>query len=515
MNIVADLRFAGAAVVAAFASLSANGAINGNTEWWSVSPRTTIGEVVAAVPDSAVATAATNYTDSVGASARSYADGVARELDASLKAYADAAVEEAALAAATNAVDPEVLIEIATGAKANAAQAALAATNYTISATNALAADLGQTIGDNYALLNGRIDSNAVAATNYTDSATNGLAVVVQPRLPYQTNAIPTSAIAGLADAISEYAPPPGNYAAVSNAAMSAMSRSDAEDGMASVAREATNWTDSAVASATNLVDEWTFTPPGDYSVYFRVEEGLWVLKNKTSGAELEEIPGIWQDRELYFENTGVDAILAYGVCPWGALTYFNLDNASLAYRNTKVGIVGFDEAIVGPSNMAVCVKAYTNGLGVLNWRSLGSLFDTNVFGVSQSGRICLKNGASSLSRAPWTYDPVERNFVTPYVQINRTVMPVGQNAIKDYATTNTFSSIVDGRYFVAVDNVSRTPELMVGRATITNGVQVGASWDGYVPESTVSKTYLYVATILDGIQVDGIFSMPSVFLWE
>lgn len=65
MDIRTIARFAFAAVAVAIASAAANGEVGANTEWWSVPPRTTIGEVVAAVPDSSVAEAATNYTDAV------------------------------------------------------------------------------------------------------------------------------------------------------------------------------------------------------------------------------------------------------------------------------------------------------------------------------------------------------------------------------------------------------------------------------------------------------------------
>lgn len=79
MDIRSIARFALAAVAVAIASAAANGEVGANTEWWSVPPRTTIGEVVAAVPDSAVAEAATNYAKaasfSVATSATNYTDG--------------------------------------------------------------------------------------------------------------------------------------------------------------------------------------------------------------------------------------------------------------------------------------------------------------------------------------------------------------------------------------------------------------------------------------------------------
>lgn len=162
---------------------------------------------------------------------------------------------------------------------------------------------------------------------------------------------------------------------------------------------------------------------------------------------------------------------------------------------------------------------------GSLSWGPLTNLLDNETFEEGVDGKIRLKGGStwSRSSRAPWTWDAETGRFRSAYMQICRRVVPVPQdriievNFVSGTWATNTYYSMVDGVYYIAVDNVERVPVLSVRRAELNQDEydQTGAAWEAWLPRSTDAVTYLYVATLAGGVQTDGIYSMPMLMLWE
>lgn len=162
----------------------------------------------------------------------------------------------------------------------------------------------------------------------------------------------------------------------------------------------------------------------------------------------------------------------------------------------------GLTLANYGASN-EVLLAVHEPDLGMLGWRRPISLFDESMFETNQTGKIRI---VVAPSRSAWSWDAERRKFSSPYVQICRAIHRVSQDVAKevvdDGATTNSFSQFpTTGAFYIAVDNVSKTPSLYLTQ--------------GAVPVSTDAITYLYVATVVNNVQTDGIYSMPSCPLWE
>ena len=91
-----------------------------------------------------------------------------------------------------------------------------------------------------------------------------------------------------------------------------------------------------------------------------------------------------------------------------------------------------------------------------------------------------------------WVWDAENQTFLHTWAQVGRAMQHVSPG-----------SSLTDGKYYLSCSMSSLTVTL--------NHVNAMAD----VPDSTDSVTNLYVATIEDGEQTDGIFSTPVFYFYE
>ena len=91
-----------------------------------------------------------------------------------------------------------------------------------------------------------------------------------------------------------------------------------------------------------------------------------------------------------------------------------------------------------------------------------------------------------SVYNVAWQYDPPTRTWKNAHVMIGTEVVSVDS------------SQVVDGVYYVRVDCVDKTASLVT-------------TYDA----SDDTTKYIYVGTVQGGVQTDGIYTTPIVFVWE
>jgi len=91
-----------------------------------------------------------------------------------------------------------------------------------------------------------------------------------------------------------------------------------------------------------------------------------------------------------------------------------------------------------------------------------------------------------SIYNVAWQYDPQSRTWRNAHVMIGTEVVSVDS------------SQVVDGAYYVEVDCVGKTAALVATPGT-----------------SDDTTKFIYVGTVANGVQTDGIYTTPIVFVWE
>ncbi len=113
--------------------------------------------------------------------------------------------------------------------------------------------------------------------------------------------------------------------------------------------------------------------------------------------------------------------------------------------------------------------------------------------GDGQPYTIGLDGSSGEGNGGAWVWDAVNKTFLHTWAQVGRTMVHVTPDSALD-----------DGNYYLSCS---------LGSLTLT--LEHTSSPYADVPDSTDSVTNLYVATIEEGKQTDGIFSIPVFYFYE
>ena len=149
-----------------------------------------------------------------------------------------------------------------------------------------------------------------------------------------------------------------------------------------------------------------------------------------------------------------------------------------------------------------------------------------------QVGAIHYVSGGGSGSGGgdcPWTYDSASQSFRNPFISLNRDVyrvtdgnkeikLPTGSSSDTSTASTEEEASLTD-IYYVEITH----PSYDSGTGTESEGASTGTTFqlklvkssDGSVPKSTLSTTYVYVATLGVSGQTEGIYDTLALQYYE
>lgn len=283
------------------------------------------------------------------------------------------------------------------------------------------------------------------------------------------------------------------------------------------------------------VLTDWTFFPEGDYSVTHSETEGevvdgkMIVFTLYEGGVEIESCdvtvgPDGTADEVTFLEfsmNANVVArrkwVSKSGIALIDDVQGTEYDSLSIGLNAIgQLEVRGFGDAVSAPTNPAVFVKMGTWG----TWYRLSEIIDTNTLYISSEGKICAKDYSR---RHPWAWVPDTRSFTNAVVQLTRSITTVSSGSAVNYVTYNnavtgqsTVSPLpVTGVYFVTVYHDTLGTRLNVITKTGSTTKADLTAMRNLIPPSTDTQSNFYVATVFEGEQIDGIYAMPTCFLWE
>ena len=284
---------------------------------------------------------------------------------------------------------------------------------------------------------------------------------------------------------------------------------------------------------------EWKFFPTNDYSVSHDLmftDEGteyattnvIWklILGGEVVGEYLDsyELADPSKIEYILFDPPNVVArrkkVNALKIATLDDVQGLTLDEVSIGVNSLgELEIKGFGAAESLPTNAAVFVKDGANGG---TWKTISQLIDPDTLYISDDGKIC----ARDYSRChPWVWCPENRNFTNCVVQLTRSIGTYHFSSATEYVIDpNGDGNVIEqssiaplpttGVYFVSVFHETRGVRLNV--ITLPNATRESiVAMRFKTPRGGELKSDFYVGTIFQNEQVDGVYAMPTCFLWE